>query len=177
MPYTLRVAGYRAWGACLGLESKVSQMEIVRMDEQFDKESPMGIVNVASVPKLSPFRYPGGKTWFIPYIRQWLSPHVRQKHNLTPVSPEHFIEPFLGGGSISLTVASERLVKNTTMVEIDADVAAVWHTVLNIDDAEWLVNRILSYSLTIGNVEALFNDVPLAARERAFQTIVRNRVC
>ena len=146
-------------------------------DEQFDKESPMGIVNVASVPKLSPFRYPGGKTWFIPYIRQWLSPRIRQKHNLTPVSPEHFIEPFLGGGSISLTVASERLVKNTTMVEIDADVAAVWHTMLNIDDAEWLVNRILNYSLTIGNVEALFNDVPLTVRERAFQTIVRNRVC
>src|SRR5947207_378393 len=146
-------------------------------DDEFNEEFPVGIVNVASVPKLSPFRYPGGKTWFIPSIRQWLSPHIRQKHNLTPISPEHFVEPFLGGGSISLTVASERLVKNTTMVEIDADVAAVWQTVLNIEGGEWLANRIVSYSLTTENVEALLNDVPITVRERAFQTIVRNRVC
>jgi len=143
----------------------------------FDEEFSVGIVNVASVPKFSPFRYPGGKTWFIPYIRQWLSPHVRQKHNLTPISPEYFIEPFLGGGSISLTVTSERLVKNTIMVEIDADVAAVWRTVLNIEDGEWLANRILSYSLTSENVGALLNEVPTTYRGRAFQTIVKNRVC
>ena len=30
-------------------------------------------VNVASAPQRSPFRYPGGKTWLIPYIRQWLT--------------------------------------------------------------------------------------------------------
>jgi len=83
----------------------------------------------------------------------------------------------LGGGSISLTVASERLVKKTTMVEIDADVASVWQTVLNIEDGEWLANRILSYSLTTENVEALLSGVPTTIRERAFQTIVRNRVC
>jgi hypothetical protein len=44
-------------------------------DDEFDEAFSVGVVNVASVPKLSPFRYPGGKTWFIPYIRQWLSPH------------------------------------------------------------------------------------------------------
>jgi DNA adenine methylase len=142
----------------------------------FDEEFSIGVVNVASVPNFSPFRYPGGKTWFIPYIRQWLSPHIRQKHNLAPISPEHFVEPFLGGGSISLTVASEHLVKNTTMVEIDADVAAVWHAVLNIEDGDWLANRILRYSLTIENVGALLYEVPTTVRERAFQTIVKNRV-
>ena len=30
------------------------------------------IVNVASVPQRSPFRYPGGKTSFVPYLRDWL---------------------------------------------------------------------------------------------------------
>jgi len=30
------------------------------------------IVNVASVPQRSPFRYPGGKTWLVPLVRQWL---------------------------------------------------------------------------------------------------------
>jgi DNA adenine methylase len=148
----------------------------MRQTTLFDEEFSVGIVNVASVPKFSPFRYPGGKTWFIPYIRQWLAPHTRQKYRLAPVSPEHFIEPFLGGGSISLTVASERLVKSTAMVEIDADVAAVWQTVLNVEDGEWLASRIVNYSLTIEDVRALLQDVPETVRERAFQTIVKNRV-
>ena len=30
------------------------------------------VVNVASVPQRSPLRYPGGKTWLIPHIREWL---------------------------------------------------------------------------------------------------------
>lgn len=30
------------------------------------------IVNVASVPFRSPFRYPGGKTWLVPQIRHCL---------------------------------------------------------------------------------------------------------
>jgi len=25
----------------------------------------------SSVPQRSPFRYPGGKTWLVPYIRDW----------------------------------------------------------------------------------------------------------
>lgn len=46
-------------------------------------------VNVAAVPQRSPFRYPGGKTWLVPYARTWLS-------NLYP-KPAVLIEPFAGG--------------------------------------------------------------------------------
>ena len=46
-------------------------------------------VNVASVPQRSPFRYPSGKTWLVPYIRDWL------RHNKT--RPARLIEPFAGG--------------------------------------------------------------------------------
>lgn len=31
------------------------------------------VVNVASVPQRSPFRYPGGKTWLVPTARRWFS--------------------------------------------------------------------------------------------------------
>src|SRR5438270_820835 len=62
-------------------------------------------VNVASVPQRSPFRYPGGKTWLVPRIRQWLKQPVRE-----------FIEPFAGGGIVSLTVAAEKLADHLTLV-------------------------------------------------------------
>src|SRR5438552_126943 len=57
-------------------------------------------VNVASVPQRSPFRYPGGKTWLVPYIREWL--HSKRQR------PSRLIEPFAGGAIISLTSAFER---------------------------------------------------------------------
>ena len=50
-------------------------------------------VNVASVPQRSPFRYPGGKTWFVPTFRKW----IRALDN----KPELLVEPFTGGGIIS----------------------------------------------------------------------------
>ena len=142
----------------------------------FGEELSAKIVNVASVPKLSPFRYPGGKTWFIPYIRHWLSPVVRQRYHLTPIHPGHFIEPFAGRGSISLAVASERLAPHVTMIELDSDIAAVWQTVLDAEDGSWLAREILAYDLTRENITSLLDEVPATMRERALQTVVRNRV-
>src|SRR5216683_121558 len=126
----------------------------------FNEEFSAGVINVASVPKLSPFRYPGGKTWFVPYIRHWLDPLVRQKYALSPIRPARFVEPFLGGGSISLTVAAEKLVTDILMAEIDADVAAVWQTVLDAENAAWLADRITHYALTSENVTALLSEIP-----------------
>src|SRR5579864_7056631 len=94
------------------------------------------VVNVASVPQRSPFRYPGGKTWFVPYLRDWL----QSKSKL----PARFIEPFAGGGIVSLTVAFERLAKHVVFAELDAGVAAVWRVVLN-GQAEWLASEILGF--------------------------------
>lgn len=76
--------------------------------------SPNQLINVAQVTQLSPFRYPGGKTWLIPYIKTWLS-NLKDK-------PEYFIEPFAGGGIVSLTVAYEGLADKVIMSEIDEDV-------------------------------------------------------
>src|SRR5688572_1473948 len=80
-------------------------------------------VNVASVPQRSPFRYPGGKTWLIPYIRDWL--HSKGH------TPSRLIEPFAGGAIVSLTVAFERLARHVVFAEFDEGVAAVWRVVLN----------------------------------------------
>jgi len=41
------------------------------------KKTTPKVVNVASVPQRSPFRYPGGKTWLIPVVRKWLKQSKR----------------------------------------------------------------------------------------------------
>jgi DNA adenine methylase len=125
------------------------------------------VVNVASVPQRSPFRYPGGKTWLVPKIRKWLKSFSH--------APEIFIEPFAGGGIVSLTAAFENLSKNVMMVELDDQVAAVWKTILS-DEAEWLANQILLFDLSIENVKTILNKETDSLKEKAFQTLLKNRV-
>src|SRR6266478_6980144 len=124
-------------------------------------------VNVASVPQRSPFRYPGGKTWLIPYIREWL----QAKHK----RPSRLIEPFAGGAIISLTVAFERLAKHVVFAELDSNVAAVWRVVLN-GRADWLAKQILNFDLSPDAVARVLNRSSDDVREKAFHTILRNRV-
>ncbi len=125
------------------------------------------IINVASVPHRSPFRYPGGKTWFVPFVRQWLI--------ALPKRPAEFVEPFAGGAIVGLSVAFEQLAGHVTLVELDEQVAAVWETIIH-GDYEWLANRIVSFDLTDENVENTLAQTPLSCEEKAFQTILRNRI-
>lgn len=123
-------------------------------------------VNVASVPQRSPFRYPGGKTWFVPTFRRWMA-SLAQK-------PRILVEPFAGGGIISLTALFEDWVERVVMVELDEDVAAVWQTIVG-GEAEWLAERILSFQLSRETLIAELSRPPASLRERAFHTILRNR--
>ena len=131
-----------------------------------EKLPTIGPVNVASVQQRSPFRYPGGKTWFVPSFRLWCSTIVPK--------PKILVEPFAGGGIISLTALFENIVNKAVMVEMDDDVAAVWETIID-GNAEWLANQILKYELSRDAVIAELNKVPTTRREVAFQTILKNR--
>jgi len=129
-------------------------------------EVPQHIVNVASIQQLSPFRYPGGKTWFIPQINKWM----RSLH----CTPDVFIEPFAGGGIVSLTIANENLANHVIMVEIDDEIASVWKTIFY-GDIEWLINRILSFDMTLENVHQVLAVDYATNEEKAFKTIIKNR--
>ena len=125
------------------------------------------VVNVASVPQRSPFRYPGGKTWLIPHIRKWLRSRLAR--------PTELIEPFAGGGIVSLTAAFEHLCEKATMVELDEEVAAVWHTILK-SNGEWLAERIITFDFTPETVAYELSRPTQDLREKAFKTLLRNRV-
>ena len=125
------------------------------------------IVNVASVAQRSPFRYPGGKTWLVPFIVQWL---INK-----PKRPADFIEPFAGGAIVGLTVAFERLADHVTFVELDEQVASVWKTIIY-GDYQWLADKIVQFNLTPENVDAVLAQDNVSTEEKAFQTILRNRI-
>jgi DNA adenine methylase len=125
------------------------------------------VVNVSTVKHHSPFRYPGGKTWLVPRIRKWLT-------SLEPKAQE-LAEPFAGGGIVSLSAVSEGLVNAAILVEKDIDVASVWKVILNGDGIR-LAQEIASFNLQLDTVKALLAKEPQTDFERAFSTIVRNRV-
>ncbi len=132
--------------------------------EQYSTQS---IINVASVPQRSPFRYPGGKTWLIPTVRQWL----KQDGKIV----KELIEPFAGGAIVSLTAAFEKMAEHITMVEMDEEIAAVWEVILN-GKNKWLADKIYSYDLTHANVKAELENPDKKLQDIAFCTILKNRV-
>ena len=131
-----------------------------------DTSTETKVVNVSSVPQRSPFRYPGGKTWFVPDFRRWIAQTKR---------PKLFIEPFAGGATIGLTAAFEGLAESVLIVEKDPMVAAVWRTILG-GDAEWLAQRILDFDLSIENCRYVLDAKDVKPREEGFKTILRNRI-
>src|SRR6266853_3041295 len=131
------------------------------------KISAKEVVNVAAVPHRSPFRYPGGKTWLVPQVRQWL-------RSLSP-RPRELAEPFAGGAIVSLSALFENLVQKIVLVEKDSDVAAVWKTIVYGDGIK-LASQVLTFDLTTEAVQGLLAHGPANEFERAFTTIVRNRV-
>lgn len=126
--------------------------------------------NVAQVRQLSPFRYPGGKTWLVPEVRRWLTAAKR--------APSVFVEPFAGGAMAGLTAAAEGLAEHVFLGELDDDVAAVWQTIFQGKgtDVAWLRQQIIGFDVTLENVRAILDGNPKSVRGRAFRTIVKNRM-
>ena len=126
--------------------------------------------NVAQVRQLSPFRYPGGKTWLVPEVRKWLT--------ASKIIPSVFVEPFAGGAMAGLSAAAEGLAEHVFLGELDDDVAAVWQTIFDSkpDDVKWLCEQIVSFDVTLENVRSVLDSKSKSVCDRAFRTIVKNRM-
>ncbi len=143
------------------------KLQLSMFDTDLIESDKKNVVNVSSVPQRSPFRYPGGKTWLIPTVRQWLQQ--------SGVSVHHLIEPFAGGGIVSLTAAFDNLADNITMVEKDEEVAAVWEVILN-GKNKWLAEKIYSFDLTLDNAKSELDKPNKLVHDMAFCTILKNRI-
>lgn len=110
---------------------------------------------------------PGARRGSFPTSAKWLGSCNSQNKQL--------IEPFAGGGIVSLTAVAEKRVRQALMVELDEDVSAVWQTLLS-DDAYWLAEKIAAFSVTKSNVESVLGGSPSCLRERAFAVLLKNRV-
>jgi DNA adenine methylase len=139
----------------------------------YEEERPMAatparqVINIATVPHRSPFRYPGGKTWLVPRIREWL-------RSISP-QPRELVEPFAGGAIVGLSALFENLVQKLVLVEKDEDVGSVWETLVY-GDGRRLGDQILNFDLTEGHVRSVLQREPTSVFDRAFATILKNRV-
>lgn len=126
--------------------------------------------NVAQVRHLSPFRYPGGKTWLVPEVREWLQAVEHPSSVL--------VEPFAGGAIAGLSAAAEKLVERVFLCELDDEVAAVWETIFHGSDRDVaeLSRKITNFEINRDNVRKILNGKPRSTKNRAFRTIVKNRV-
>ena len=128
-------------------------------------KSPIPAANVASVPRRSPLRYPGGKTWLIPHVRAWLGGR--------PKRPPVLFEPFAGGATVSLTAVMEDLVDAAVLADTDDDVAAFWRAALHLSDP--FVAAVREFEPTRKTVRAIAGAHPLDDLRRGFRTLVLNR--
>ncbi|HOM60145.1 MAG TPA: DNA adenine methylase [Anaerohalosphaeraceae bacterium] len=132
----------------------------------FDIDLPQKPINVASVIQRSPFRYPGGKTWFVPYAIKWL-----KQYN----GKIDYIEPFAGGGIIGLTCAFERLAESITLVELDTDIASVWKAILG-TKGKHFAEKVLNFDVSYENISKEFKKPVRSEAQRAFVTFLKNRL-
>src|SRR2546427_2785916 len=116
---------------------------------------------------LSPFRYPGGKSWLRPAVLRWL--------RRLPFRPRLFVEPFAGGASVGLAVAELNLADRVLLIERDAHVAAVWKAALG-PTCEKLCRRIRDFRITRKNVLAALSGTRSDLVSVAFRALLRNRV-
>jgi DNA adenine methylase len=124
------------------------------------------VTSVAPSRTPSPFRYPGGKSWLFPLVRDWLAA-IRPR-------PKFFFEPFAGGANFGLLALNAGICEHLFLNELDKKIAAVWTTILN--DSDWLVRKIRSFNATEKNLATYLAQSPTTLREQAFQSLLKNRV-
>ena len=119
--------------------------------------------NPASVPNYSPLRYPGGKTWMVPHIREWLE----------AAKPDVLVEPFAGGATASLVAVMENFARTAVVNDLDSDVAAFWEAAIH--DPDRLIEFVRGFRPTLHALRSIERNRPRDQFMRGARTLVLNR--
>lgn len=117
---------------------------------------------------LSPFRYPGGKGKLLPVIMEYLDPLLK--------SQNHFVDLFVGGGSVLLQVAQQYPQHQLYANDKNIWIASFWKVVSDIDVGpfEELLQKI-STQPTLDLFNQLRATDPDSEVTRAYYAIFFNR--
>ena len=114
---------------------------------------------------LSPLRYPGAKRRLVSYVADALSANG--------LSPELFVEPFAGGASVALQLASDRVVDAIGLADRDNRVASFWSSVFW--DTAWLIDQIEAVPLDLPTWRSFKSSTLRSERDRALACLYLNR--
>jgi len=114
---------------------------------------------------LSPLRYPGSKRRLVSYIEEALIANNLQ--------PSLFVEPFVGGASITLALLQKGMVQRVILSDIDPWIASFWKTVFW--DTEWLLEKIEKTPITLEEWKKLKKSRPQNIRDQAWLCLFLNR--
>lgn len=114
---------------------------------------------------ISPLRYPGGKRRLVPYIAALLRENE--------LEPDLFVEPFAGGASVALELASLGLVKKIALADLDPWIASFWRTVF--EDCDWLCRKVETMTVDLVTWDRLKRTRAQSRRWQALACLFLNR--
>ncbi len=77
-------------------------------------------------PTITPLRYPGGKTWLLPYVTKFLT--------INNIKLDTIVEPFAGSASISIGLLTQKLAEYAYICENDPLIFSFWNSVFKKND-------------------------------------------
>jgi DNA adenine methylase len=116
-------------------------------------------------PYLSPLRYPGSKRRLAEFIKQALV--------INHLSPQLYVEPFVGGASVALELLKNDLVDRVILIDLDPWVASFWQVLFF--DTDWLVEKIKKTDVTLEMWDELKRGEHKSVREMAWACFYLNR--
>lgn len=112
-------------------------------------------------------RYPGSKARFAPLIAEAIA--------MNNLEGSLFAEPFCGGASVSISLLEEGIVASVALNDVDPLIAALWATVFDAGEAEWLAGQVLTVPLNIEEWRRQKSLSPANQREAALKCLYLNR--
>lgn len=128
---------------------------------------PIGLRKTNLKKRLSPLRYPGGKSKLIDFLY-----HMLQTENL-----DIFIEVFAGGASLGLALLNAGKINQLVLNDIDPAVHAFWHVILT--NPEYLIQKIRDTSINLSEITNAREQIakPDSQEQMAWAFFILNRTC